>query len=348
MTDTRLAPYFHPTQIVLVDDDIDFLGNLSLQLDADLPYLLFDSAHKALGYINNRDSKAPSRRRFFSFDSQHAGSHLTGADGARKVSLDTVALAREMHFTNRFSRISIAMVDYAMPQMNGLDFCRQIRNPHIKKILFTGVATETEAVAAFNSGVIDRFIRKSDPDVYEQLNGAIRELQCAHILDTFTGASNVFDVQVPELLRDPAIETLLTNLRVRYELVEYYMAGDPTGFTLVDGDGGLYRLVIVEAREQAQLIEEAEANGAPPECLKLLSAGDNLLDPALSAPARSVTSDPYCQWKSHIRAATRLEGKRSYRWAVFDTGQPGSGITPPSATFNRYLEWLDTVGYSLM
>ena len=44
----EVPPYFHPTQVVLIDDDIDFLGNLSLQLDADLAYLLFDSTRKAL------------------------------------------------------------------------------------------------------------------------------------------------------------------------------------------------------------------------------------------------------------------------------------------------------------
>ena len=348
MSDTRLAPYFHPTQIVLVDDDIDFLGNLSLQLEADLPYLLFDSTQKALGYINDRESEAPSRQRFFKFGNSDSSGNVSGSEDSKKVTLDTDALAREMHFTNRFSQISIAMVDYAMPQMNGLEFCRQIRNPHIKKILFTGVATEVEAVDAFNKGVIDRFIRKSEHNVYEQLNHTIRELQHAHILDTFSAASDVFDVRVPELLREDAVEALLKNLRARYEFVEYYMADEPAGFLLVDGDGGIYRLVIVDAEQQQRQVERAEAGGAPQECLKLLSTGDNLLDPTILEGAQGVTSDPYRQWKSHIRVATRLEGKRSYRWAVFDAGLPGSAVMAPTSTFNRYLEWLDTVGYSLM
>jgi CheY-like chemotaxis protein len=342
MSETRLAPYFHPTQIVLVDDDIDFLGNLSLQLEADLPYLLFDSTRKALAYINDRDSEAPSRQRFFQVE--EGG----GRNTPQRVTLDTQALAREMYFTNRFSQISIAMVDYAMPQMNGLDFCRQIRDPHIKKILFTGVATEVEAVAAFNDGVIDRFIRKNEHNVYEALNRTIRSLQHAHILDTFQTAIDLFEVEVPQILSDPAVEELLQTLRLRYEYVEYYMVTEPTGFLLVDGDGGLYRLVIADPEEQRALIEQARAAGVPEECLKLLSAGENLLDPAFTANTGNVTSDPYRHWKSHIRSAARLEGKRSYRWAVFDSDPSEHGMKPPSATFNRYLEWLDTVGYSLM
>ena len=340
MNRTRLAPYFHPTQIVLVDDDIDFLGNLSLQLEADLPYLLFDSTEKALGYINDRDDESPSRQRFFRLEEDR--------DGRRRVTLDNEALAREMHFTNRFSRISIAMIDYAMPRMNGLEFCSRIRDPHIKKILFTGVATEAEAVEGFNDGVIDRYIRKSDHNVYEHLNRTIRELQHTHILETFKTAIDVFDVDVPPLLGDDTIRQLLATLRSRYEFVEYYMVFNPTGFVLIDGDGGLYRLVIVDEAEHRAMVERAVALDAPDECIRLLRAGDNLLDPAFMNRARSAPSDAYRHWKSHMRVAERVEGARIYRWAVFESDPREHGITRPTATFNRYLEWLDTVGYSLM
>ena len=340
MNKTCLAPYFHPTQIVLVDDDIDFLGNLSLQLEADLPYLLFDSTQKALGYINDREDEAPSRQRFFKLQEE--------ADGRRRVTLDTEALAREMHFTNRFSRISIAMIDYAMPRMNGLEFCRRIGDPHIKKILFTGVATEAEAVEGFNAGVIDRYIRKSEHNVYEHLNRTIRELQHDHILDMFTTAIDMFDVEVPALLADEAIAQLLATLRSRYEFVEYYMVLNPTGFVLIDGDGELYRLVIVDEDEQKALVEQAVALGAPTECVRLLQAGENLLDPAFLGRASNAAGESYRHWKSHMRVAERVEGARTYRWAVFESDPEEHGMSRPKATFNRYLEWLDTVGYSLM
>jgi len=340
MSKTRLAPYFHPTQIVLVDDDIDFLGNLSLQLEADLPYLLFDSTEKALAYINDRDDESPSRQRFFRLENEQ--------EGRRHVTLDTDALAREMHFTNRFSRISIAMIDYAMPRMNGLEFCRRIRDPHIKKILFTGVATETEAVEGFNDGVIDRYIRKSEHNVYEHLNRTIRELQHAHILETFKTAIDVFDIEMPPLLGDEAIAELLGTLRSRYEFVEYYMVFNPTGFLLIDGDGELYRLVIVDELEQQALVDQAAALGAPAECVRLLRSGENLLDPAFMSRAQNVTSDAYRHWKSHMRVAECINGARNYRWAVFESDPGEHGMSRPRSTFNRYLEWLDTMGYSLM
>ncbi|GAB3675250.1 response regulator [Salinisphaera aquimarina] len=339
MSRTELAPYFHPTQIVLVDDDIDFLGNLSLQLEADLPYLLFDSTHKALSYINDRKADHRSRQRFFRVSE--------GPGDERQVVIDTESIVREMHFSNRFSQISVAMVDYAMPQMNGLEFCRRIENPHIKKILFTGVATESDAVEAFNTGVIDRFIRKSERHVYDHLNSTIRELQQAHIRDTFAAASDVLDVAAPALLADPEIIALMDDLRTRYRIVEYYLVSEPTGFLLVDGEGHLYRLVLSSPADREFQVKRAKAANAPSDCLKILARGEALLDPAV-LDAAAARSDILRHWPRYARGAVALKSDPSCRWAVFDQRDVEGAPAAPQSTFSRYLEWLDTVGYSLM
>jgi CheY-like chemotaxis protein len=345
MTMPELLPYFHPTQIVLVDDDIDFLGNLSLQLDADLAYLLFNSTQKALAYINDREVHMLPRQRFFNV-LETACDNGTDSEPTR-VGLNTEALVNEMYFTNRFSRISVAMVDYAMPQMNGLEFCERIRNPHIKKILFTGVATEADAVDAFNRGVIDRFIRKSEYQVYTHLNHTIRELQAAHIRDTFAAASEVFAVEKPPLLADPAVIELMEELKARYSAVEYYLASQPWGFLLVDADGGVSRLVLCDAAQRAAQLKAAQATGAPPNCLEALATGRVIMNPAVLDDNGQV-ADVFRQWTKHCRPAAALPGPHGYTWAVFKRRADEAARHPPIATYNRYLEWIDTLGYSLM
>ncbi|MES1924673.1 response regulator [Salinisphaera sp. T31B1] len=339
MSTAELAPYFHPTQIVLVDDDIDFLGNLSLQLEADLPYLLFDSTTKALGYINDRQIDGRSRERFF---------RVCEGEGGQRVSLDTDAIAREMHYSNRFSQISVAMVDYAMPQMNGLDFCRRIQNPHIKKILFTGVASEKAAIDAFNDGVIDRYIRKSEHLVYDHLNSTIRELQQAHIRETFSHASDVFHVAAPSWLEDRHVIALMENLRRRYHIVEYYLVSDPAGFMLVDGEGNLYRLMLITPEERDAQIALMRRAGAPRDCLKALERGEVLIAPSVAQLVAAGESDILRHWSRYSRPSTALNSHRYAFWALFDQRDMPGAPSPPDATFSRYLDWLDTVGYSLM
>lgn len=166
MAKLAIQPYFHPTTVVFVDDSIDFLSNLSLQLDAALAYRLFDSPSSALKYINNTKEARSLSHRFFATIKDT----VSGSTTEPVLHLDMAAIQQEVRNTERFAETAVVIVDYAMPQMNGIEFCEQIDSPHIKKVLFTGVADEEVAVRAFNEGIIDRFIRKSERDVYEEVN----------------------------------------------------------------------------------------------------------------------------------------------------------------------------------
>ncbi len=283
MAEIELAPYFHPTQIVLVDDDIDFLGNLSLQLDADLAYLLFDSTHKALGYLNGRQPNGASRDRFFK--GLENGTGDAGQHHREPLELDIGAFHREMQASDRFAQISVALVDYAMPQMNGLEFCQQIEDPHVKKILFTGVATESVAVDAFNRGIIDQYIRKHEHAVYDTLNQAIRQFQQEYIRDVFTAAADVFPINLPGLLAEPAVARLIERLRADQGLVEYYLAAEPSGFVFADADGQVKRLVIQNRDERARDAQRARDAGAPASIVDGLAAGALMLDPNSARPS---------------------------------------------------------------
>ena len=72
-----------------------------------------------------------------------------------------------MHIYNkeRFGETSVVVVDFAMPQMNGEEFCRklgQLKGNSVKIIMLTGEADEEMAVRLFNAGVIDKFLRKGN------------------------------------------------------------------------------------------------------------------------------------------------------------------------------------------
>lgn len=45
-------PFYFPTQVVMLDDDPDFLEGISLMLNKNLSFKLFQSANTALKYVN--------------------------------------------------------------------------------------------------------------------------------------------------------------------------------------------------------------------------------------------------------------------------------------------------------
>src|SRR5699024_5924224 len=147
MTTLSTPPYYHPTTVVFVDDNLDFLSNLSLQLDADLAYRLFDSPIDALDYLNAATTTRANSlsERFFAAISDNPDGIATEP----LLRIDLAAIQHEVRNTQRFAETAAVIVDYAMPQMNGLEFCERITNPHIKKVLFTGDADQEIAVRAF-------------------------------------------------------------------------------------------------------------------------------------------------------------------------------------------------------
>ena len=172
----RIFPCYYPTTIVLVDDSMDFLNNLSLQLDPQLAYQLYGSPLQALDGINTSSSNKPLYERCLSPYRDY--SEIASFYSAQQVFvLDFGRIGNQVYNAQRFSEIAVAVVDYDMPEMNGLEFCQAINNPYIKKILLTGKADERVAVEAFNRGIIDRFIMKSDAQAAEKINAMVGHLQ---------------------------------------------------------------------------------------------------------------------------------------------------------------------------
>ena len=59
-------PFYFPTQVILLDDDPDFLEGVSLMLNKNLSFKLFQSACLALEYVNNAHKHVQIQERCYS------------------------------------------------------------------------------------------------------------------------------------------------------------------------------------------------------------------------------------------------------------------------------------------
>lgn len=340
MATLDVLPYFHPTTVIFVDDDLDFLSNLSLQLDAHLAYRLFDSPNKALDYLNSATQSRSLSKRFFTTIQDN----LAGIPTEPILRLDLAAIQREVRNTQRFAETALVMVDYAMPQMNGFEFCSRLNNPNVKKVLFTGVADEQIAVQAFNDGTIDRFIRKNERDVYAAVNATIRELQRTYIRDTAHTISQVLSLRDHTHLADPVFASFFNHLCRQYDFVEYYMSTEPGGFLLLDANGHTARLVVLTHDDLSLHSDLARSHGAPKALLEALTTGDQV-------PYFDTTPDgffrPYCaNWHECLHTAQILEGHQQYHCALIANTETADRDVV--ASYNGYLDWLDRTSYTLM
>jgi len=327
-----IQPFYFPTTVAFVDDSAQFLSNLSLQLDSRLAFRLFHSPFSALIALNSATSVPPMVEQFFSIY-RHRGD-TSYAHHVIDVSLDMIH--REVHNQHRFEQVSVVVVDYDMPEIDGLEFCRSLKNPAIKKILLTGKADEQIAVRAFNEKTIDRFIRKQDNDVMALLNRTIAELQQEYFHQIENMLSDALAVGSHLFLRDPEFAQRFQKIRKDLGIVEHYLSCTPDGILMLDMTGTAH-LLIVQTEEMMQGLHEiAYDQDAPDGLLEQLRSGRSL--PYFWKTAGNY-SPIYEDWQTYLHPATEFKGKDWYIYTVIKN--PDAFNVKYVVSYSEYLDRLD-------
>lgn len=326
-------PFYFPTQTILVDDDPDFLEGVSLMLDSRQSYQLFQSAHQALEQVNRAHQHVHFLKRCYA-------NYKTGPMVSDSLShIDIGRLGHEIYNGDRFMTASTVIVDYSMPEMNGLEFLSSLKNPFIRKVLLTGQGDMELAVKAFNSQLIDQFIDKHDPRLKQKLNAAINAFQDQYFRNSF------------KLITDPILannhEAFLVNaefqrffhaLREKRDIVEYYMTDIPyAGFLLVSGEGERYYLLIHTEQDLARHISALEAADAPASLLEQVRKGERLPDYDDQQEGLDLARDILPDWDSHYHPGFIIGAGPRY----FTTMVPAEyleGPLQPIIPYNSFLE----------
>lgn len=324
-----LPIYQHPSLTVLVDDSDSFLRSLSFQLDPSLASCSFHDTRAALDWLraNSRTAGWQSAPLHASFDTNARSLEQCS------VALDIDQIYRISFQPERFNTPSVLVIDYSMPQMNGLEFCKAIAHLPCKKILFTGAADEKVAVEAFNRGLIDRFIKKSDDDALERLEQDIVQLQEEYFAAQSGPLRELLALHGYGFVFDPAFAELVRDIGGPLGIVEHYLYPNPAGLLMYDANGQA-RLLVVETDASMQAhVEVARDNKAPASLLAAIHArhvvpffhdGDGMY-------SASVGDD----WLRYCQPAQVCQGNQRYYWAMFDL--PRLFLPGPARPFSDFL-----------
>lgn len=327
----HLPVYAHPTLTVLVDDSDSFLRSLSFQLDPMLANKTFHDTTQALQWLRASapDSSVPLH---VNFDMQNLP-----ADQCN-VALDLERIYRIAERPQRFATPSVLVVDYSMPQMNGLEFCAAVAHLPCKKILFTGAADEKIAVSAFNRGLIDRYIKKSDDHALDLLEMEVLALQERFFDSRSDTLREMVALHDYRFLTDPALAEVVRELKRTLGFVEHYIFPNPTGILFLDQQGKATLMVIeTEASMQAQY-EIARDSDAP----------RSLLEALMERRVLTFFSDPFGDgmyservreaWHRYCQPPRICQGRETYYWALFDL--PGHYFDQRPHTYAQFLREL--------
>lgn len=334
MQRSSIPTCYFPSTALFIDDSRDFLLNFVLQLDEGVAYRIFDAPQRALDYIHNKSGKLDllGHKRLNEY-TQAKNCPLTN----HTINLDLAAIHAEVYNPDRFSEVSVVVVDYAMPGMDGLEFCRRIENTNIKKILLTGQADEKLAIAAFNQGLIHRYIKKSELNAAALITQSIYELQLQYFQAMSDMIVRMLPVKSPSCLHDKKFAQFFQQLREEKGIVEYYLADNSGSFFMLDDDANTSFLIVKREDDMRMYYDLALEHNASEEVLEQLASGTKI--PGFWQAKRPHASA--IDWAMCLVPANRVVANEIYYYSwlsgnvLFDVRQQ------KILSYHRYLEELD-------
>lgn len=328
MSRLTLSPYFHPTTVVLVDDNEAFLQSLTLELPPTIAFRGFTSPEAALAFLNQPIRLAPLVDRCFTLDRSH--------DTEAVIHLDLGVIEQEINYLERFRRVSVVLVDYAMPSVDGLQFCERMKDPYARRAMLTGVADEKLAVEAFNAGLIHRFIPKHRATAVEAVVAFIAELQRDYFNQYLARLRTALAIDPPGFLVDPVIAVRARRFMRDEHIVEYYLVNDPPGFLMLRADGSVVRLVLLDQAARERQAEFVRRYDAPAEIRRSIERGQLVGLFSGDSPADYFGDEAY-PWEDKVLPACRIDGRQPWVSAVLADAATDVDFDPARSSYDTYL-----------
>ncbi|SFM08440.1 response regulator [Legionella jamestowniensis] len=243
--------FYHPTNIIFFDDNREFLDAIKLH---------FEDRYNLYTCTNYRDVESLLDRQAEFSEKLHLPKCTEDLfDGS---SCENINIIIDYLFNKeRFNRISVLVIDYKMPEINGINFCESIKGRNIFKILLTAEADKDTAISSFNAGLIDKFILKTSKNLHEELADAINELNERYFLKF-----NYLNVQNQNNSFTPikkSLECLFKEALNYSNAIEYYKIDNSGSYLMLDSEGYPTWFVvkaIAEINQQLELLEGYEGS----------------------------------------------------------------------------------------
>jgi CheY-like chemotaxis protein len=323
---------------MIVDDDPIFLESFTFHFGEEFPCVAYTQPERAIEHVRSQEAA----RRPWQIPSQSASASLDApADDDRIIRLDGADLLAQLaHDPNRFRRVGVAVVDYDMPSMTGIEFCRAIRDLPVRKLLLTGKAGVDTAIEAFNEGLIDVFLTKHDPNIQTLLPRQVRKLQNEY----FRSSTQVLAASLNRgdfgFLADTAFEAAFADVVRAKAIVEHYVGTRRPGALMLTAEGQALYMAVAGPELIRAHIEIAELNHAPAQLIEWLRSGSVI--PLFEHPHQYYEGAARATWQSRVFPASVVPGREPWRYAIVRPDQVPSLFPSRISSYRAFLDRIET------
>lgn len=298
MTILDLTPtcFYYPIKVIFLDDNRTFLDALELEFSSHINMLTFTSPDAALCAINN-DSEDVTRAILELVNNINID---TTTD--RMLGFEMNKMLNFIYDGRRFDNAAVLVVDYEMPDINGIDFCRKLKDKQIFIIMLTAEADRDTAIKAFNDGIIDKFILKTNKNLYKEVSCAIFELMHHYFKESSKRILNGYNNAVNRLFNNAAYCALFKQTINESRSVEYYMVDNSGSFLFLDKDAVPTWLIVRHINELHEQLELLQGYDATDSIISAISKKEKIL----FLLSESEYKKPIREWNNFIFEAKKL------------------------------------------
>jgi CheY-like chemotaxis protein len=227
-----LPAFFFPTQTIIIDDNSQFLDSLSLSLQYNThSYKFFNNPKKALSFINDNLEKRKWIKKYIRPLEEEIADH-------KIIDINISELHKEINNNERFSVITNIIVDFDMPIINGLEFCKEFENVDLNKILLTGTVDDKLAIDAFNNRLINYFIPKNSDNISRKLNDYIEAGANLYFNNLSQMIYTSIKTSKDSLIFDNnSFVNFIHSILEEKKIIEYYLIDENGSYLMVNKEG---------------------------------------------------------------------------------------------------------------
>ena len=300
--------YFKPT-ICWVDDEQIFLDAVNNSFQEKYNCILFNDPQEATKFLLSYKSPLSD----VILKTEFTESDLYGTYDHYPVDINIPNIKKILTITEKSQEIAVLITDYNMPRLSGLDVCKQLSGTPIKKILLTGAASHEKATAAFNQGLIDKFIRK-DLNVSTNLHEYIDDLIYQYFYNKTSDLVAHIEASKPSLLTDITFINFFNDWCNKHSIEEFYLINKQGSFLVKDKYGKSSCFVVMSMldkneflRLNDELVEETNA------LLHDMSEGKMMPFFGIGIESWDVIPE---KWANHFYPSEVISGRENYYWCV--------------------------------